>query len=364
MEFVQKYRALLRALLALVTSFILVKAIGNGTSFADTLYKPINQFFGRILHGFSSWSGFSLGDVFYTILGLFALVFLAQLIRLIIQKKYKFVYKQFVQLIWFLFGFFWVFHLIWGFNYYKTPIKEAYNVEVDTLDELKELAGYYYEKAAYYRELVEEDERGVFKKSLSRAELNDAIQQSVKQIENKYPEIRFYQTFDANLKPSFYSELTSHLGILGYYNPFTNEAQYNTKMPDSKVLFTELHETAHQYGFAFENEANFVGFLMGMESEEVDLLYISHFKAMRSLLNRILWLDPEFVKDYIENKYTPGMQRDREYELEVMERYTGKSEDVFSLMNEAFLKLNNQEGLESYGRFVELLVGFNREYPH
>jgi hypothetical protein len=31
-------------------------------------------------------------------------------------------------------------------------------------------------------------------------------------------------------------------------------------------------------------------------------------------------------------------------------------------MNEAFLRLNNQEGLQSYGRFVELLVGYHRKY--
>ena len=83
---------------------------------------------------------------------------------------------------------------------------------------------------------------------------------------------------------------------------------------------------------------------------------------MRSILNRILWVEPLYVKDYFENKYSEGMKRDRLYELEINAHYGGSAEDAFSLMNEAFLKLNNQEGLESYGKFVELLVGFNRKY--
>jgi len=58
------------------------------------------------------------------------------------------------------------------------------------------------------------------------------------------------------------------------------------------------------------------------------------------------------------------MKRDRAYEIEIAMKYSGKTEEAFSFMNEAFLKLNNQEGLESYGRFVELLVGYNRMYSN
>ena len=134
-------------------------------------------------------------------------------------------------------------------------------------------------------------------------------------------------------------------------------------MAETALLFTQLHETAHQFGFAPENEANFIGFLLGKESVHPDLIYISSFRAMRSILNRIFLYDPLFVKDFVENKYSEGMKRDREYEIEISKKYGGPADDVFSLMNEAFLKMNNQEGLESYGRFVDLLIGFHRKYP-
>lgn len=280
---------------------------------------------------------------------------------MIIFSKWKILGRNIRTLIYLLSAFYAYFHFIWGYNYYKTPIKDSYNIELDSLDELKQLADMYYERAVKYRELVQEDERGVFKMSLNSSEINQELKNSAFKVQTKYPEVIFTHSIQPNLKNSLYSEVFSHLGVSGYYNPFTSESQVNKRMPDSKLLFTTFHESAHQFGFAPESEANFVGFLMGIESDHFDFQYVSNFKAMRSILNRILWVDPMYVKGYIDFRYSPGMKRDREYEMEINEKYTGKTGDAFSMMNEAFLKMNNQEGLESYGRFVELLVGFNRK---
>src|SRR5690606_21437063 len=173
------------------------------------------------------------------------------------------------------------------------------------------------------------------------------------------PEIQLIHSTSPNLKASLVSTGFSYLGVSGYFVPFTSEAQYNTNQPDTKLLFTKMHETAHQWGFAAENEANFVGYLLGQESENIELNYVSNYKAMRSILNRILLVDPVYVQVML-FRYSDGMKRDRNYEKEILEKYSGKGDEAFSFMNEAFLRLNNQEGLESYGRFVELLVGFNR----
>lgn len=352
----------LKSISTFIFAVVLVKILGNWTSFPDTVYPKLQSFIGQILYAFSSKFSFSIGDVFYSFLALLGLLFLIVISYLIYKKKFAQLRKNLNALIYFLAGFYLFFHLVWGFNYYKTPIKESYDIELDSLVELKILAEVYFLKTMAYRSQVNEDENGVFKMELNENELKEIMWENSHFISSKYPEIKFIKPVKPNLKTSLYSEVFSHLGVSGYYNPFTNEGQFNTKMPDSSLLFTQLHETAHQWGFATEDEANFVGYLMGCEAEQVDLLYVSHFKAMRSILNRIFWYDPLFVKDYVENRYTAGMRRDRDYELEIIEKYTGKTDEAFSLMNEAFLKLNNQEGLESYGRFVELLVGFNRKY--
>lgn len=360
----RKFSPFLRSVVVFLAIILLIKLVSHCTSLAIHTLTPLGRIMSKQLSAFSSLFSFSLGDVFYTILALGGVFFLGVCIRLLIQRNYKDLGKKLSYLFNFLSIFYLFFYLVWGFNYYKTPIKDAYDVELDSLDELKQLADMYYLRAKMYREQVQEDERGVFKMGLNQAQIKQEFEKSAWIVKEKYPEIEFVNQIKTNLKPSLYSEIFSHLGVLGYYNPFTSESQYNVKMPDSKLLFTELHESAHQFGFATESEANFVGFVIGIESTSAEIQYASNFKAMRSILNRILWLDPIYVKSYVELRYSEGMKRDREYEMEINEKYTGKSGDAFSLMNEAFLKMNNQEGLESYGRFVELLVGFNRKYQN
>lgn len=355
-----KNKPLTRSILVFALIVVIVRLIGI-TSFPDKVFPGIQLFFSKILYSISSRFSFSIGDLFYTLLILLAVFFVFVMIFRLIKKDYLKFRKTLATVFYILSGFYLTLYLFWGFNYYRTPIKDSYNVELDTVDELKRLAEFYYSKAMIYRTLVNENERGVFEAKITASELEAEILKSKEKLA-AYPEMRFSGYSKPNLKKSTYSKMSSYLGISGYYNPFTNESQYNSISPDSRRLFAKLHETGHQFGFATESEANFAGFLFGAKSENIDLLYAVNFRAMRSLLNRILWYDPEYVKDFIENRYSPGMKRDREFEIEIDAEYNNGSDDAFALMNEAFLRLNNQEGLESYGRFVELLVGFHRKY--
>lgn len=356
-----KYFDLILAFSGLFLSFIIVRFIGVHTSFPERFFTHIQSFISRILYSISSNVSFSLGDVFYFVLGILVLVFSLRLLQTLWKRNYILFRKKIVQVLWFLTFFYWVFHVFWGFNYYKKPLNEEFTAEEINLDELKKLAEFYFNRSVYYREKVNEDEFGVFKISLTQNEISAEIIKSAQKIKTKYPEIQLTDSSSPNLKSSLFSTPFSYLGIGGYYIPFTAESQYINTLPDTKILFTQLHETAHQWGFAPENEANFVGFLLGYESSNSDLNYASNYRAMRSLLNRILHYDPVYVQIMF-IRYSDGMKRDRKYERFINEKYAGSGEDAFSAMNEAFLRMNNQEGLESYGHFVELLIGFNRKY--
>lgn len=352
----------IRPILVFSGSVSLVKLLSNSNLFTDEFYPKIYSSIGSFLYLLSSPFSFSLGDIFYMLLILLAIFYFSKLLYQILKRKHDVVNQNVKRIIYFFAGFYLYFHLVWGFNYYKKPIKDSYDVELNSLNELKILAEIYFLKTMAFRSQVEEDENGVFKISISKEEIKQSINHSADRITTLYSEVSLNAHVEANIKPSLFSEIFSHLGVSGYYNPFTHESHYNAFMSDSNLLFTQLHETAHQWGFATEDEANFVGFLLGIGSEQIDMLYVSNYKALKSILNRIYWYDPIFVKNYVENRYTDAMKRDRKYEIEIAMKYSGKTEEAFSLMNEAFLKLNNQEGLESYGRFVELLLGHNRIY--
>lgn len=341
--------------------FLFIRFIGYYTAFPDTIFPKICWFVTKLTTRFTSLFSFSMGDILYTIMSIVSCVFVFKLFIKIKSKKWVEMRKLISYFIISATFFMFIFYFFWGFNYYKTTIKEDYDTEKISLEELKSLAEHYLAESIELRENTTQDEKGIFKFSVSEEKLNDEISVSFREI-IKINELKYIHFIHPNLKKSLYSKGFSYMGILGYYNPFTSEAQYNSKMPDTKLLFTQFHEVAHQWGFAYESEANFVGFLIGSKSENIEFRYVSNYKALRSLLNKLVWEDPKFVESML-NRYSPKMKKDRAYEIEIQKKYAHTADDAFSMLNEAYLQLNNQDGLASYGQFVELLVGYHRKHP-
>lgn len=340
--------------------FLFIRFLGYFTSFADNLFPNFNFYISKIIVAISGWISISVGDILYTILGFSLLISFVKILVQIKQKKWYELRKMISYLFIGLTVFMTIFYVFWGFNYYKTPIKETYKVEQIHLEELKYLAEFYLEKSIETREYSAEDKNGVFNFQLTDNQLKNEIIKTSMMLKN-IDELRLTKITQPNIKRSLYSKAFSYMGVLGYYNPFTSESQFNSNMPDTKNLFTKFHEVAHQWGFASESEANYVGFLIGIKSSNRSFNYVSNYKALRSILNKIVWEDPAYVESML-NCYSPQMKRDREYEIFIQKKYHHSADDAFSMLNEAYLQLNNQDGLESYGQFVELLVGYHRTY--
>lgn len=338
----------------------LVRIVGYGTNWPNSWLSHLSILWTRFISKITSKISFSVGDLFYFILGILFLTFLIHIIFLVIKKKWKLLQVNCTRLIFSITLFYMFFVFSWGFNYYKTSIQSYYDVENIKVEELKKLTIYYLSQSIKYREVISENDLGVFVSELSSDEVDNEILKSTTYLLT-LEELNFRQGMRPNLKSSLLSKTFAHLGILGYYNPFTGEATFIDVAPDSKLLFTKFHEVSHQWGYASEAEANFVGFLIGTSSQNAEFQYVSNYKALRGLLNKLIWVDPLFVEQILE-RYSPKMKRDREYEKYIQEKYSGTADDAFSILNDAYLQLNNQEGLESYGRFIELIVGYHRMY--
>src|SRR5207248_11260701 len=84
-------------------------------------------------------------------------------------------------------------------------------------------------------------------------------------------------------KPVYFSGLMSRLGISGVYSPFTGEPNYNALQPDFDLPFAVAHEMAHQRGFAREDEANFIAFLVCTKASNAYVRYSGYLGALRVL---------------------------------------------------------------------------------
>jgi hypothetical protein len=167
-----------------------------------------------------------------------------------------------------------------------------------------------------------------------------------------------------NIKKSLFSPVLKKIGVLGYYNPFTGEAQVAEGFPDTSLPFTIAHEMGHQVGVAREDEANFYSFYLGESSGNKDFQYSVKYKALNYILREIYVNDSTFVERVLEN-YSEGMKKDREKEKRFYSQMSGFGSDVFSYMNHAYLKSNTQEeGIIAYNYVSKMIVSlYKRQYP-
>ncbi len=298
-----------------------------------------------------SWLPFSMGDLIYIALGAALLYSFIALCR----KKSR--NTSLLRILITVNVFYFIYQIFWGMLYFQTPIiKKLSSQNAPEINKAKKLALQYLEKCKVTRTLVHEDHNGIFVVTNLKA-----VQKEILFQQTQLPQYISDKkgTKVLSIKPSLFRKVMNFTGILGYYNPFTAEAQYNAELPHTFIPFTTAHESSHQLGFAREQEANFIGYLMGIHSSNMDLRYSTEYFTLKSLLRFIVEEDPEFVKSVIQN-YSPGMKRDRAYEKSFIFRHQGWLDALFGFTNNLFLKSNQQEGSVTYSYFIDLLLNYEK----
>lgn len=297
-----------------------------------------------------SWVPFSIGDVLYVALGLALIIFIIKCFK----KKSR--NSALLKILILINIFYFTYQIFWGMLYFQKPIISKLPETEITLQKRKDLAIKYLEKCKQTRLLVKENNDGVF----SVVNLKN-IQTEILSQQNKLHLFISDKKVDEinSFKPSLFKNAMNFTGILGYYNPFTAEAQYNAELPSSYLPFTLAHESSHQLGFAREQEANFIGYLIGINSKNAELRYSTEYFTLKSLLNSIVYEDEKFVENLLKN-YSEGMKRDRAYEKQFVLEHQGWLNDFFGFTNNLFLKSNQQEGSVTYSYFIDLLVRYEK----
>lgn len=247
-----------------------------------------------------------------------------------------------------------IYQLSWGLLYFEKPLFPTKDMDHPLpVPELKYLAKIYLNKSDSIRNLLPEP---VFKIKSLPAVKREILE---KQKENAL-KFKNEDHIQISLKPSLFKKWMNYSGISGYYNPFTSEAQYDPDLPDTFIPFTLAHETSHQIGFAREEEADFIAFLVGKDSKNPDLRYSTDWFVFKSLLVHIFPKDSMFVKNTIKN-LPLKMKRDFLAEKRFRIDHRGPLEKFFYHSNDLFLKSNQQAGIKSYNYFVYLLLQYEKK---
>lgn len=349
-------------LLLLPAAFALDLAAKSSPDFAEwyavTIYPVYAQFFSAV----TGVLPFSLGEFCLIALVLFLLVYLARgIYRLIRIKKDRFArlvrFLSIPLLIAVCIAFLCVTNYGTNHRRYSFAAVSGLTVRDSSAEELYDLCVTLTETANALREDVTEDENGVFT-------LADSVQTNAARAKTLFNALHAdYPTLytTGTPKPVVFSEVMSYLDISGIYCPFTFEANVNVHMDDVGIPFTMCHELSHLSGYMREDEANFIAFLACIQSDDADFRYSGAFLAMVHASNALYSADYALWEQAAALR-SDAVERDIASNNAYWARYDTPVAEVSNRVNDAYLKANGQEnGVQSYGRMVDLLLAYYRE---
>lgn len=329
--------------------------------FALHIYKWISQFVSFL----SGLLPVSLAEILILIIPIIIIIRLIRfLIRMIKDRENRKIHalKGVLNLLCFASVTLFLFTLLAGINYYRYPFSRYSNLEIreSSVEELYEMTESLALQANELRRNTPAvDDRGVFQLSVGKYEVADRVNKAMTGLSEEFPVLGGKYS---SPKPIFLSSLMSYTEITGIFIPFTMEANVNVDIPDYTIPVTMLHELAHLRGFMREDEANFIAYLAGMHSNNVELQYSSTMLALVMSGNALYKQDPELYFK-IRELYSVGVLKD----IRANSEYWVKYEDtvistVSNKINDTYLKVNAQaDGVKSYGRMLDLLLAKYRK---
>ena len=192
----------------------------------------------------------------------------------------------------------------------------------------------------------------------SYGEMNDKLLDAYERFCEKHD---FIDTFSSKAKTVMLSEPMSYTHITGVYTYFTGEANININFPDYTVPFTTAHELAHQRGIAREDEANFIAFLVCMESDDPYIRYSGALNLYEYVASALASANPElYQKVYYTLPLT--VREEKEAYSVFFDQYRDNiAADISQATNNLYLQSQGTvEGTKSYGMVVDLAVAYYR----
>ncbi len=251
--------------------------------------------------------------------------------------------------------------------YQVSPVYERYPMGGSPdkkygIREIGALRDYVVEQANALAPVFERDEQGNI---LYRGDMKERAIKEMKRLGERFDALEgFYPKPKGLYLSGFYSQQY----IMGYYFPFSMEANYNRQMYITNLPVTMCHELSHLKGFLLEDEANFIGYLACIDSEDALFRY-------SACLSVIGYLDRDFRKAagedealYLSHPQISDLAAwDKKFltpqAWEQVERKAVLSTETVKQAADAFLETNLtlngvEDGTLSYSRVVTLLLQY------
>ncbi|MGB3343832.1 MAG: DUF3810 domain-containing protein [Aequorivita sp.] len=348
----QRRTALILALL-LPIQIVFLQILKHFPEFVEKYYSlglyPILSKISRYLFG---WIPFSIGDVFYLLIGIVAIRWIYKnFYRLRLQPLRVLIdITATVSVVYFMF------HILWGFNYYRLPLHKSLNLDSDySYGELLKTTERFIEKSnSLHRQLGYPDSVKI-DLPYTQAEVFERTLNGYQNLEKEFPKLSYGPR---SIKKSGWSLGLTYMGYSGYLNPFSGEAQVNNLIKTYKFPVVACHEEAHQIGYAAENEANFIAALATLNNDDPYIQYSGYIFTLRYLVNEVARNDEDKYYELVET-INPGILAGYKEMRDFWTSYENPFEVFSKIFWDNFLKASNQsKGILSYNYMVALVVNY------
>ena len=254
-----------------------------------------------------------------------------------------------------------LFYFLWGINYKRVSIKNKIvsNQEVDIV-----------KLVDFTNQLIDK----INKKHLDLFNLDSIIpidNRSFEEIKNtsvsdfknlntlKQDSIQNFDYTYPSIKKSLFSSALTFMGFSGYINPFTGEANINTKIPKNSIPFVINHEIAHQLGTASEKDANFISYISLLNSSNQFHEFLALSYSLRVCLNELYINDRDSYSNSIK-KINIGILNNYKQTQNFWSKYNGPIEVISKNIYDKFLKQNDlKTGIKNYGETISLILSYH-----
>jgi hypothetical protein len=349
------YRVRVKQFTILLFLALLVFLLGLSSTIVEYVYADRLYLFTSIVQRFiSSVFPFAIGDVLYLLL----IAYVLKSIILFFKKAFKGSLRKtdrlntFLQILNFGLLLYLVFKILWGLNYSRPSIAEqlGINNEKYNTEQLISLGKFFVRRLNTLQR--------VKKTRYDIHQLRDIAVTGYSKMEKTNA---FFDYHIPSVKPVVNSWMVTKIGIEGYYNPLSGEANINMRLPSVALPFVTCHEIAHQLGIGREDEANLIGYLVCSNSANPYFQYAANYAMLKSILFEIRIKSPEDY-DKIYATINLGTIRDFEADRDFWRKYNNDMFGYLDVAFDRFLKLNNQQkGTDSYQDIVLWLYNIHKK---
>jgi hypothetical protein len=349
-----------RAAQFLLLALVIQTVAGLMPAVVEVVYSQLIYYYiARALSFLNKFVGFSLGEILLAALAIWFLTWVSWNVRRAYRGDGRIldVTRLLLLSLTWAFGLVYlIFLLLWGLNFQRLPIAETWDLELRPTNsgELQAIGARIVEgiNQNYKAASEGQDWARTSALPLTRQRLNQVIEDAFQKTDS------LQEASQGGLgppKPFYLSQLLSILGFSAIYVPFTGEPTINELIPPAELPFTIANQKAHQRGYAREDEANFVAYVICINAEDPYVRYSGYLHGVK-VLAEIEQADAGRYRDMV----APGPSADLDASRQFWE--SGRDLDarrVSTRVVQAYLRFNGVAGgIDSYDQDVPLIIGY------